>query len=211
MRKRIITPTPFGPVAVLWSPGDGAPRVARILLSQPGRSAEEQASALYPDSREASCAEIDAVARGIQGFLAGEDIAFSLDLVDLGQCPPFQQSVLRAEHRIPRGSVSTYRLIAEHLGKRNGARAVGNALAHNPFPLIVPCHRAIRSDLHLGGFQGGLAMKRALLEREGIALDDKGRVIEARFHYYGREMSLRGVQQAADAILWPLRKRTEPQ
>jgi methylated-DNA-[protein]-cysteine S-methyltransferase len=48
---------------------------------------------------------------------------------------------------------------------------VGNALATNPFPIIIPCHRAIRSDGSLGGFQGATAMKRALLEREGIVFD----------------------------------------
>ena len=73
--------------------------------------------------------------------------------------------------------------IAAHLGKSNGARAVGNALARNPFPLIVPCHRAIRSDRHLGGFQGGLEMKRALLAKEGIAFDDAGRVFCRHFYY----------------------------
>ena len=68
----------------------------------------------------------------------------------------FQESVLRAEAtEIPRGRVSTYKLIAEHVGTHNGARAVGTALARNPFPLIVPCHRAIRSDRRLGGYQGG--------------------------------------------------------
>jgi methylated-DNA-[protein]-cysteine S-methyltransferase len=91
--------------------------------------------------------------------------------------------VLRAEHAIPRGSVSTYQLIAAHLGSANGARAVGNALAKNPFPLIVPCHRAVRSTGHLGGFQGGLEMKRALLEMEGVGLDDVERVVVERFHY----------------------------
>ena len=70
-----------------------------------------------------------------------------------------------------------------YLGKSNGARAVGNALANNPFPLIVPCHRAIRSDRHLGGYQGGLEMKRALLETEGIAFDKAGRVKCPLFHY----------------------------
>jgi len=60
---------------------------------------------------------------------------------------------------------------------------VGNALATNPFPLIVPCHRAVRSDGSLGGFQGGPAMKRALLEREGIAFDRAGRAAVPRFHY----------------------------
>lgn len=68
---------------------------------------------------------------------------------------------------------------------------MGNALANNPFPLIVPCHRAIRSDRHLGGYQGGLEMKRALLGKEGIPFDNEGRVSSAHFHY-GRIMSNKG-------------------
>jgi methylated-DNA-[protein]-cysteine S-methyltransferase len=60
---------------------------------------------------------------------------------------------------------------------------VGNALANNPFPLIVPCHRAIRSDGHVGGYQGGPEMKRALLKNEGITIDQLGRVECPRFHY----------------------------
>jgi methylated-DNA-[protein]-cysteine S-methyltransferase len=90
---------------------------------------------------------------------------------------------LRAEHGIPRGSVSTYQLIAAHLGRPKGGRAVGNALANNPFPIIIPCHRAFRSDRSLGGYQGGLAMKRALLEKEGIGFDRTGRVQAMRWHY----------------------------
>ena len=70
---------------------------------------------------------------------------------------------------------------------------MGNALANNPFPLIVPCHRAIRSDRHLGGYQGGVKMKRALLEKEGIPFDDAGRVACAQFHYE-RIMSNKGIQ-----------------
>ena len=126
-------------------------------------------------------------------FLEGEEIDFSLDVADLSLCSEFQQLVLRAEHRIPRGSISTYQLIAKYLGKRNAARAVGNALANNPFPLIVPCHRAIRSDRHLGGYQGGLDMKRALLEKEGIPFDNAGRVVCPQFHYE-TIVSNRGVQ-----------------
>jgi methylated-DNA-[protein]-cysteine S-methyltransferase len=60
---------------------------------------------------------------------------------------------------------------------------VGNALARNPFPLIVPCHRAIRSDGRLGGYQGGPAMKRALLEFEGVAAAADGRVLSPRMFY----------------------------
>ncbi len=183
MNTKIIKSTPFGPVGVIWNRVNDNPKIVRILLSKPGLSAEDQMGELYPNSQESSCSEIDYIAIAIKGFLEGEEIEFSLDVAELSLCSEFQQLVLHAEHRIPRGSVSTYQLIAKHLGKRNAARAVGNALANNPFPLIVPCHRAIRSDRHLGGFQGGIEMKRALLEKEGIPFDDAGRVACPRFHY----------------------------
>ena len=183
MNRKIIKSTPFGSVGVIWTGLNDNPKIVRILLSKPGLSSEDQASELYPNSQASSCAKIDDIATDIKGLLEGEEIAFSLDAAALSLCTEFQQLVLRAEHGIPRGSVSTYKLIAEYLEKRNGARAVGNALANNPFPLIVPCHRAIRSDRHLGGYQGGRDMKRALLEKEGIPFDDAGRVVCAKFHY----------------------------
>ena len=108
---------------------------------------------------------------------------FSLESADFKLCSTFQRSVLRATYLIPRGSVSTYGLIAAHVGAPGGARAVGNVMANNPLPLIVPCHRVIRSDRHIGGYGGGIEMKRALFEREGIGFDQAGRVILARFHY----------------------------
>ncbi len=183
MNKKIIKKTPFGSVCVVWSASNNSPRIVHILLSRPGLSAENQESKLYPNSQTSSCKEIDEIASSIRAFLEGEDIKFSLNIVDLSQCTKFQRSVLRAEHAIPRGRVSTYGLIAVHVGVPGGARAVGNALANNPFPLIVPCHRAIRSDLHLGGFQSGAEMKRALLKKEGIKFDRMGRVICKRLHY----------------------------
>jgi methylated-DNA-[protein]-cysteine S-methyltransferase len=61
------------------------------------------------------------------------------------------------------------------------ARAVGTALARNPFPVIIPCHRAIRGDGTLGGFGGGLKMKRALLEMEGVRFDRYGKVMDDCF------------------------------
>ena len=162
-------------MGIVWNVVNRSPKIVRVLLSRPGLAAEDQVFRLYPNSRVSSCAEIDTVAAGIKGLLEGKEIDFSLDLANLDLCAGFQQHVLRAEHRIPRGRVSTYQLIAGYLGKRNGARAVGNALANNPFPLIVPCHRTIRSDQSLGGYQGGLDMKRTLLEIEGIRFDDAGK------------------------------------
>jgi methylated-DNA-[protein]-cysteine S-methyltransferase len=193
MNRKHIKSTPYGSVGVIWNWLNDNPKIVRILLSKPGLSAEDQVSRLYPNSQASSCTEIDSVATTIKRLLEGEEVEFSLDVVDLSLCTEFQQVVLLAEHRIPRGSISTYQLIAEYLGKKNGARAVGNALAKNPFPLIVPCHRAIRSDRHLGGYQGGLEMKRALLEKEGISFDDTGRVAYTQFHY-GRTILDKSIQ-----------------
>jgi methylated-DNA-[protein]-cysteine S-methyltransferase len=178
-----VEKTPFGPVALVWSSFDGVPKIVRVLLSKPGSSALAQVVEFFPDSRPGSCREVKAIATAIRGFLAGEDIVISLDVAALEMRPAFQQSVLRAEHAIPRGRVGTYGLIARHLGRPGASRAVGNALATNPFPIIVPCHRAVRADGGLGGYQGGPAMKRILLEREGIVFDKAGRVAVPRFFY----------------------------
>ncbi len=105
-----------------------------------------------------------------------------LGLLALDRCSAFQQRVLRTEYGIPRGRVRTYGRIARHIGVPNGARAVGNALAQNPFPLVIPCHRAVRSNGELGGFRGGLEMKAALLRLEGVEVSS-GEVVAEQFYY----------------------------
>jgi methylated-DNA-[protein]-cysteine S-methyltransferase len=137
----------------------------------------------FPGARQGSCPAIAELGRRIQSFLEGEAVRFDLEIVVLDTCSAFQQRVLVAEHGIPRGWVSTYGRIARHLGVPRGARAVGMALARNPFPLLIPCHRAIRSNGKLGGFQGGPGMKRALLELEGIEFSPTGKVLTDRIHY----------------------------
>lgn len=178
-----VRSTSFGPVVIVWSVLNDEPRVARILISNPAVSAEQQKSMLFPDAPSFSCSEIDALANDIEAFLGGEDVRFPLDMARMDLCSYFQQQVLYAEHGIPRGAASTYERIARCLGKPKAARAVGNALAKNPFPILIPCHRAIRSNRFLGGYQGGLEMKRRLLEMEGIAFDDLGRAVIVAFFY----------------------------
>jgi methylated-DNA-[protein]-cysteine S-methyltransferase len=175
--------TPFGPVAVLWTVLGGTPKICRVVLSRPGYSAQHIVGDSFPHIVSASCTQIDDVAGKIGAFLHGDDIRFSLEGVHLDSCSAFQQRVLRAEYEIPRGFVSTYQRIAAHVGMPTGARAVGTALARNPFPVIIPCHRAIRTDGTLGGFQGGIAMKQALLKTEGIDLSEKGRVETEKVFY----------------------------
>jgi methylated-DNA-[protein]-cysteine S-methyltransferase len=168
----VVTPTPIGPVTILWSMVGGVPLVTRVVL--PGGS--------FPKGLpEASCPEIDAIRDAIAGMLAGEPVAVPLRAVDRSVCTPFQWEILTALHAVPRGCVTTYRLLAAQVGCPGGARAVGGVMAGNPFPLIVPCHRTIRSDGTLGGFGGGPAMKRTLLAAEGVACD-AARVLVPRFH-----------------------------
>jgi methylated-DNA-[protein]-cysteine S-methyltransferase len=179
----LIRTSPFGPMALLWSVYKGQPKIFRALFSMPNVSAKHQLVKLFPNSEAATCYEIDVIADTIETFFEGENIQFSLEIVRMDLCSEFQQEVLRAEHGIPRGAVSTYQRIARHVGRPRGARAVGNALATNPFPIIVPCHRAIRTDLTVGGYQGGIKMKRTLLQMEGIDFDETGRVKTKNFFY----------------------------
>lgn len=175
--------TPFGPVAVVWSVYRGQPKIRRVLLSKSGVSAKQVLKISFPDSTASSCAEIDDIANKIFAFLNGDDIRFPLEITRMDLCSKFQQEVLRGEHGIPWGRVSTYQRIAKHLGHDKAARAVGGALANNPFPIIVPCHRAIRHDGTLGGYQGGLDMKRTLLKMEGVFFNASGHVMTDKFFY----------------------------
>jgi methylated-DNA-[protein]-cysteine S-methyltransferase len=93
--------------------------------------------------------------------------------VDLSVVGPFERRVLEQLRAIPRGQVRTYREVARALGRPGAARAVGQACARNPIPLIIPCHRVVRSDGRLGGYslRGGVALKRRLLVWEGVDPD----------------------------------------
>ena len=82
---------------------------------------------------------------------------------------PFQRRVYRVVKTIPRGEVRSYRWVAAKLGNPQLARAVGQALTRNPWPLTVPCHRVIKSDGSLGGFAWGVDKKRRLLRDEQVS------------------------------------------
>ncbi len=175
-------PSALGDVGILWQEEGASPRVRRILLPS-----EQMPAVAWVALSDAGLPSVIArLGERMRRFLAGEEVEFEpghLDLLMLATCSEFQRKVLLAEYGIPRGSVSTYGRIAKHLGVPRGARAVGNALAHNPFPIVIPCHRAVRADGTLGGFRGGLKMKRALLEMEGVEISPAGKVLADRFYY----------------------------
>ncbi len=90
--------------------------------------------------------------------------------VDWRGVSAFDRAVLAATQEIPHGRTRTYRQVAERIGRPTAMRAVGSALGRNPVPLLVPCHRVVRSDGTVGDFAFGGAAKRALLEAEGVVL-----------------------------------------
>jgi methylated-DNA-[protein]-cysteine S-methyltransferase len=106
----------------------------------------------------------------LKRFCYGEKISLSGVPLDWSSLTPFQQKVLRAAARIPYGSVDTYGGLARKIGSPRSARAVGNALGRNPFPLLIPCHRVIKGDGSIGGFSArkGINLKSRLLHMEKL-------------------------------------------
>ncbi len=101
-------------------------------------------------------------------YFGGNRVNFT-DKLDFAAATAFQREVWETARLIPYGETGSYRWIAEKMNKPGAARAVGQALGRNPLPIIVPCHRVLASDGRLGGFSGGLDMKRNLLRLEGLA------------------------------------------
>jgi methylated-DNA-[protein]-cysteine S-methyltransferase len=109
---------------------------------------------------------LDGVRRQLDEYFEGRRTAFDLE-VDYVLTHGFVRRVLRATSRIPFGEVATYRVVAAEAGNVRAVRAAGNALGSNPLPIVVPCHRVVRTGGGLGGYTGGLERKRFLLRLEG--------------------------------------------
>lgn len=117
---------------------------------------------------ERNPASLARVTQQLREYFAGVRLQFDVPL-DLSRLTPFQQSVLQVTRAITAGTVWTYRQVAEALGRPQASRPVGQALGHNPVPIVIPCHRVIASDGSLGGYSAGagLESKRWLLQLEG--------------------------------------------
>jgi len=90
---------------------------------------------------------------------------------DLRGLTEFEVAVLGKALEIPRGEVRSYGWIAREIGRPKAVRAVGSALGHNPVPVVIPCHRVVRSDGMIGNYALGAPMKRELLDTEGVDVD----------------------------------------
>jgi methylated-DNA-[protein]-cysteine S-methyltransferase len=106
--------------------------------------------------------------RLLRAYFRRKRVSFSDIPLDLGSPTPFQLAVWHASSRIPQGQTRTYKWIAHEIRNPAAVRAVGNALGKNPLPILIPCHRVIRTDASLGGFTAGLELKRRLLALEQL-------------------------------------------
>jgi len=140
--------TPIGPVAITAS----AKGLRALALPPQATPTEEE-----PPPRR-----FTGLIERLKAYFNGSKVAFP-DKLDLNEATPFQSRVWSVTLLIPYGETRSYRWVAEQIGQPAVARAVGQALARNPLPVIIPCHRVITGDGKLGGYSGGLEMKRTLL------------------------------------------------
>ena len=149
--------TPLGEVRVYAR--DGVP----ALISLPPAGEKGRASPHPPP------AAVGEVLAALESYFAGGEVPPGLAgrLISSLSPPPFTSAVLREVSRIPRGATRSYGEVAARVGRPGAARTVGNVMARNPFPVIIPCHRVIAADGSPGGFGGGEDLKVRLLRGEG--------------------------------------------
>jgi methylated-DNA-[protein]-cysteine S-methyltransferase len=105
----------------------------------------------------------------LTAYFGGNKVSFT-DKLDLSSATPFQRAVWQATRLIPYGETRSYGWLAEKIDKPRAFRATGQALGRNPLPIIIPCHRVVRNDGRLGGFSGGIEVKKQLLNLEASAI-----------------------------------------
>jgi len=156
--------TALGWVGVLGS----AKGLLRTTL--PHRSAKEVKQLLGDRVKDAAWSThfFNDLIQRLRTYFGGHRATFP-DKLDLFQATPFQREVWEITRLIPYGETRSYTWVAKHLGKAGAMRAVGQALARNPLPIIIPCHRVVANDGKLGGYSEGVEMKRYLLWLEASA------------------------------------------
>jgi methylated-DNA-[protein]-cysteine S-methyltransferase len=162
--------TMIGPIYVAWRDKT----IRFISRAEDGADFERQFRATLGEPVEAAAALPADLAQQIQADLEGRG-AFSGSL-DLSSLSPFQRRAVEQLRRIPRGEVRTYAQLAAEIGAPKAARAVGSAMARNPIPLLLPCHRVVRGDGVIGNYgMGGPNVKRRLLVLEGVDVANLGK------------------------------------
>ncbi|MBW6471082.1 MAG: methylated-DNA--[protein]-cysteine S-methyltransferase [Methanosarcinaceae archaeon] len=115
--------------------------------------------------RESSFWNSDKLYKDISRYLMGENVDFLKYEPNLSNLTEFEQAVLNEVRKVPYGMTVTYSELADRIGSSGGARAVGQALSKNPYPIVIPCHRVVAKN-SVGGYGGGLGLKKKLLDIE---------------------------------------------
>lgn len=171
----------LGDVGVVWLFEGDTPVIVCVQLPRKDVPTTGILRENYPDVTEGLHKDLEETFEYIGAFLEGRYVNFSMKYVKIDQCHDFQRRVLLETMQIPWGSVTSYGDLAKKISAPGAARAVGSALAKNPFPLIIPCHRVVKSDGSVGQFGGGAELKKALLRLEGVQIDDRERIAPAFF------------------------------
>jgi len=160
--------TAIGPCAIAWGP-DGL-RGLRLPEESPDRTLSRIRDETGLDAADPTPEAADAMAR-IASHLAGSEADLAPIRLDFSGIPAFHRRVYEAARRVPPGATTNYADLAEKAGSPGAARAVGQAMARNPFPVVVPCHRVLAKGGTPGGFSahGGLCTKELLLKIEGVS------------------------------------------
>ncbi len=147
-------------------------RLVATFMLQSGANVRRAIRRDWPEAVETPNA-LPGFRKQVTDYFAGKLKRFAVD-VDLSDVPPFRQSVLRACQRIPYGKTAAYADLARAAGSPGACRAAGGAMAHNPIPLVIPCHRVLRSDGSIGGFSSrrGVKDKQRLLRLEGARVPE---------------------------------------
>ena len=156
--------SPLGPL-VLLATADG---LVMVSYRSPEETVEEAARRISPRVLKAP-RRLDAPRRELEEYFTGRRQRFDVPL-DWRLVGEFQRRVLSACAAIPFGRVATYQDMAASAGNPKASRAAGTALGRNPMPIVVPCHRVLRTGGGFGGYTGGIDKKRTLLELEGVIL-----------------------------------------
>ena len=162
--KYIIFNTNMGWVGILGS----AKGLLRTTLPQHSAQEARQLSGDGVNNAIWSHNLFNGLVERFKTYFSGGKMAFP-DELDLSAATPFQRKVWEITRLIPYGKTKSYTWVAEQVKKPEAARAVGQALARNPLPIIIPCHRVLTIDGRLGGFSGGVEIKRHLLRLEASA------------------------------------------
>jgi len=165
--NHITFPTPFGKGAIIYRSSPFL--ISRIILPQPTGKVLAEAIRNNRGGKHRVHQKAITIRKSIIDYFNGAPLVFDMKLIDIGNdLTKLQKAVLTATIGIEYGKLSTYKNIAVAIGKPRAYRFVGTTLAKNRFPILIPCHRVVRSDFSIRQFAGGSDLKKKMIKLEAL-------------------------------------------